>query len=214
MKAPGPPQQGALLVVDVQRDFAAPEAVARFDSDVRARVRAAVEHVGALVDSARAHGVRLIWARLEQDPDDPWWSSRWLRGLLGADTGTLRAREPCMAGTPGADWYRVAPRRGEEVVTKRRYSAFHGTGLAAMLRASDLTWLAVCGLTTDCCVDATVRDAFQGGWRTVVVSDATATYSFDRHRHTLDVLGLHAAVVIDTRSLCEVWARRGDEHTV
>ncbi|MBE2998079.1 cysteine hydrolase [Nocardiopsis sp. HNM0947] len=212
--SPGTPERGALLVVDVQYDFASPEHVARFGEDALRRVEAAVDRVHTLVAAARSHGVPVLWARLEQDPADPWWSSRWLRGLLDADAGDLREREPCVAGTQGADWYGPGPGGGEEVVVKRRYSAFHGTGLAGSLRARGTEWVAVCGLTTDCCVDATVRDAFQEGLRTVVAGDATASYSEQRHRHTLDVLGLHAAVVTDTGTLSRAWAgaRRGTQH--
>lgn len=209
--SPGPPERGALLVVDVQHDFASPEHVSRFGGDARRRVEEAVERVHTLVAAARSHGVPVLWARLEQDPADPWWSSRWLRGLLDAGAETLREREPCVAGTRGADWYGPGPTDGEEVVVKRRYSAFHGTGLGGALRARGTEWVAVCGLTTDCCVDATVRDAFQEGLRTVVAGDATASYSEQRHRHTLDVLALHAAVVTDTGTLSHAWAaaRRG-----
>lgn len=198
----------ALLVVDVQRDFADPAMLPWLTPAARARVEAAVERVDALVTAARASGVRVVWVRLVQDPDHPWGTSRWLRGLLDASDDTLRDREPCRAGTPGADWYRVRPAPGEEVVDKRRYSAFHGTDLAASLRAAGTTWVTVCGLTTDCCIDATVRDGFQSGLRTVVAADATASYSSERYRHTLATLALHAAVVASSDAVAEAWSGR------
>lgn len=194
------------MVVDVQRDFADPVLLPWLDTAARDRVAVAVERVSALVTAARASGVRVVWVRLEQDLEQPWNSSRWLRGMLDASDGTLREREPCVAGTPGADWYRVSPAPGEEVVTKRRYSAFHGTELETSLHAAGTTWVVVCGMTTDCCIDATVRDGFQLGLRTVVAADATASYSLERHRHTLDTLALHAAVVADSDTVASTWS--------
>ncbi len=206
--SPGPRENAALLVVDVQRDFTDPALLPWLDTADQERITAAVERVNALVAAARAMEVRVIWVRLTQDPDRPWGSSRWLRGLLDACEDTLREQEPCLAGTPGADWYRVAPAPGEEVVVKRRYSAFHDTTLEASLRESGTTWLVVCGMTTDCCVDATVRDGFQRGLRTVVAADATASHSLELHRHTLSALSLHAAVVADSDAVAKAWSGR------
>lgn len=209
---PGPREEAALLVVDVQRDFADPALLPWVDAAGRDRVAAAVERVDALVTAARASGVRVVWVRLEQDPDQPWEASLWLRGLLSASVDTLHEREPCLAGTPGADWYHVRPAPNEEVVVKRRYSAFHHTALEPSLRAAGTTWVVVCGMTTDCCVDATVRDGFQLGLRTVVAADATASYALERHRHTLSTLALHAAVVADSDAVAGVWSGRGLGH--
>lgn len=195
----------ALLVVDVQRDFADPERLPWLAEGDRERVTGAVERVAELLRAARAAGVRVVWAALEQDPDEPWGSSLWLRGIAREPREVRLAREPCLAGTSGAEWFGVAPAPGEEVVVKRRYSAFHGTDLTERLRDHGVAWLAVCGLTTDCCVDATVRDGFQAGFHTVLAADATASYDRDRYAHTLDVLAKHAAVVATTEAVAAAW---------
>jgi ureidoacrylate peracid hydrolase len=195
----------ALLVVDVQRDFADPERLPWLAESDRDRITGAVERVAELVLAARSAGIRVVWAALEQDPDEPWGSSLWLRGIAREPRDVRLAQEPCLAGTSGAEWFGVAPARGEDVVVKRRYSAFHGTDLAERLRGHGVTWLTVCGLTADCCVDATVRDGFQFGLRTVVAADATASYPRPGHPRTLDVLGRHAAVVATAGAVAEVW---------
>ena len=208
--APAPLAEAALLVVDVQRDFADPDRLPWLDGEARARVAAAVERTAGLVRDARAAGVRVVWAALEQEPDAPWGSSLWLRDLLHESREHRLAREPCLVGTAGADWFGVAPGPEETVVVKRRYSAFHGTSLADGLRASGVTWLTVCGLTADCCVDATVRDGFQLGFRTVVASDATASYQRELAVHTLTVLARHAAVVATSDAIATAWHGRRD----
>lgn len=203
---PAPRGEAALLVVDVQRDFADPERLPWLAQSDQVRVTEAVERVAELVRAARSAGIRVVWAALEQDPDEPWGSSLWLRGIAREPREVRLAREPCLAGTSGAGWFGVAPAPGEEVVVKRRYSAFHGTDLAERLRGHGVTWLAVCGLTADCCVDATVRDGFQLGFHTVLAADATASYNRDRHARTLDVLAKHAAVVATAEAVAAAWS--------
>lgn len=204
---PSAREEAALVVVDVQRDFCDPGRLPWLDEEARSRVSSAVTRVSWLVERARATGVRVVWVRLEQDPESPWWSSLWLRGLLDASTAGRLPREPCVAGTTGAEWFRVSPAPGEDVVVKRRYSAFHGTGLDALLRSRGITWLAVCGLTTDCCVDATVRDGFQAGYRTFLIADATASYLRESQEHTLTVLAKHSASVVTADTVAQVWER-------
>ena len=206
---PGPAGEAAVLVVDPQRDFGAPERLPGSVPGVRDRIDAALAGTRLLVDRARAAGVRVVWARLVQDPDDPWDASRWLRGLSGLPPKQAAAREPCLAGTPGVEWYGVHPRKGEDVVDKRRYSAFHGTGLADLLRSVGVSWLVVCGLTTDCCIDATARDAFQHGFRVVVAADAVGTYEQARQETALAGLARHCAVVATVDAVTGPWKAEG-----
>ncbi|MDT0326928.1 cysteine hydrolase family protein [Nocardiopsis lambiniae] len=194
-----------MLVVDLQRDFADPDRLSWIDAAGRDRVAAAVAGTRRLVERARAAGVRVVWVRLEQDLDEPWDASRWHRGLVDIPRERLVEREPCVADTPGAEWFALAPREDEEVVVKRRYSAFHGTDLARGLYSGGTSWVVVCGLTADCCVDATSRDAFQHGFRVVVTADATASYEEDRQRAAMRALSMHAAVVTTVDDITAHW---------
>lgn len=200
---PGPLHEGALLVVDVQRSFADPAYLPWLDAAGLAAVDAAVTRTAWLVDQARASGVPVVWVALEQLPDSPWLTSLWLRGL---DEGTWPVPdEPCVLGTPGAEWFRVGPLPGETVVPKRRYSGFLGTTLEAHLRETGVTWVVAAGLTSECCVDGTVRDAFQLGFRAVMTSDATTAYDAQTHTHALSVLAQNAAVVATSASVAAAW---------
>ncbi|WP_268793437.1 cysteine hydrolase family protein [Sanguibacter sp. Leaf3] len=200
---PGPLGEGALLVVDVQRSFADPAYLPWLDEAGLEAVDAAVTRTAWLVDQARASGVPVVWVALEQLPDSPWRTSLWLRGL---EEGTWPVPdEPCVLGTPGAEWFRVGPLPGETVVPKRRYSGFLGTGLEAHLRETGVTWVVAAGLTSECCVDGTVRDAFQLGFRAVMTSDATTAYDAQTHTHALSVLAQNAAVVATSASVAAAW---------
>nr|WP_241747945.1 cysteine hydrolase [Microbacterium aquimaris] len=194
------------MVVDVQRSFADPAFLGAYglDDDAHAAVAAAVDRTSQLVDAARAAGVPVHWIGLGTPADRPWRASAWLRG--GDPDAPIGPDEPCVIGTPGAEWYTVTPGEGEPQTIKRAYSGFSGTELAARLTADGVTWVAVAGLTTECCVAATATDALQLGWPVLLVEDATAAYAADVHRAAVDALALNVAVVTDTVEITRVWA--------
>lgn len=191
---------GALLVVDVQRSFADPEFLTHLSERARADVAAAVEGVRRALELARAGGTEVVWVRLRVPPSDPWPASNWFRGLAPGDPWP-NEWEPCVEGTPGIEWYAVEPALGELVVDKRTYDGFAGTTLSEALHERGIEWVAVAGLTTDCCVLETAGSAFTHGFRVVVLADATAAEDPAGHDAALRVLGSHSAVVSDAASL-------------
>ncbi|AGL17347.1 cysteine hydrolase family protein [Actinoplanes sp. N902-109] len=200
-----PPRPG-LVVVDVQRSFADPAWIAGYGPDLDAVARA-VDRTGALVGAARDAGVPVIWVELGTDPARPWRAGKWLRG--GDPDAPYGPDEPCLLGTPGAEWYGMAPQDDEIRVVKRGYSGFLGTGLEQELRTAGIGWLAVCGLTTECCVAATAHDAFQLDWPVLLPRDAVAAYDPDVHDAALAELALNAAVLTDTAELAALFAKEG-----
>ncbi|MDE2489715.1 MAG: cysteine hydrolase, partial [Elusimicrobia bacterium] len=71
------------------------------------------------------------------------------------------------------------------VLRKASYSAFSHPGLARALRDSGVEDIVVCGVATNLCVESTVRDAFERGWRTWVPADATAAWTVDLYTGSL-----------------------------
>jgi nicotinamidase-related amidase len=197
----------ALVVVDVQRDFGDPACLGQYGltDEALAALDAAVTRVGQLVDAARELGVPVVWVELGSDPARPWKASNWLRA---ADyNAPMSDSEPCRVGTSGAEWYRMAPRAGELRVVKRGYSGFLGTDLEAQLRAAGYDWLAVTGLTSECCVDATAQDAMQLDWPVVIPCDATAAYDPAVHEAALAQLALNVGVLSDADEVVGLWKR-------
>ncbi|MFI6931831.1 cysteine hydrolase family protein [Streptomyces sp. NPDC050287] len=197
----------ALVVVDVQRDFADPDRLAAYGLTEAAlsALDRAVTRVGELVDAARASEVPVVWVELGSDPARPWRSGNWLRS--GDYDAPMSPDEPCVLGTPGAEWYRVRPAGGETRVVKRGYSGFLGTDLDARLHAAGCDWLTVVGLTSECCVDATAQDAVQLDWPVVVPRDATAAYDLDVNAAALVQLGLNVALLSDTDEVVGLWEK-------
>ncbi|MGW2385333.1 cysteine hydrolase family protein [Streptomyces sp. NPDC001658] len=202
-----PGSRPALVVVDVQRDFADPDRLTeyRLTAAALSALDQTVTRIGELVHAARAAEVPVVWVELGSDPARPWRSSNWLRG--GDYDAPMGPDEPCVLGTPGAEWYRMRPAEGEPRVVKRAYSGFLGTDLDARLRAAGCGWLTVVGLTSECCVYATAQDAVQLDWPVVVPRDATAAYDLDIHAAALVQLGLNVAVLADSDEVVDLWKK-------
>lgn len=80
-------------------------------------------------------------------------------------------------GAPGNDFVRGAePVAGEHVICKPGKGAFFLTGLQGFLRARGISHLVVCGVTTEVCVQTTLREANDRGYECVLVEDATSSY--------------------------------------
>ena len=212
MHALATPARTVLLVVDVQVDFAAADgAMGRLGLDLAA-VEQAIGRLELLLAQARRSAVPIGFARTVTRPetDPPVLRALYERLGAGADAVAI-----CRVGTSGAEFHRLVPEPGDLLVAKTRYSCFAGTELEATLRARGIDTVVVTGLTTDCCVDGTARDAFARDFHVFVVADACADYEEDHHRAALGALGRHCAVVVDSATVIAGWAHgtaRADGH--
>jgi nicotinamidase-related amidase len=198
------PSRTAVLIVDMQVDFASPEGAlaAYFDMAV---VQPAVAAAARLADAARARGVPVVFAGLFTTPktDPPAWLERIRR--RGGDPDSEAAI--CRSGESGSDFYGPQPAPGELVVKKTRYSAFLGADLDVRLKALGVDTLVIAGLTTECCVDSTVRDAFDLDYHVFVAADACAAYDAELHMASLKIMALNSAILTDTARIAEAWSR-------
>jgi nicotinamidase-related amidase len=196
------PARSALVVIDVQEDFASPGgAMARMGADLSG-VEAAIDNVERLVAAGRQAGVRIAFARVVTSRQT---DSAALKNLNARKGLAPSALDLCREGERGSDFYRVSPAPGEIEVCKRLFSAFHATDLDARLRERRVDTLVLVGLTTNCCIDATGRDAFHRDYNVFVVSDATAAYSADTQRQALDALAQNCALIVDTAAVASAW---------
>jgi nicotinamidase-related amidase len=195
------PQRTALLIVDMQVDFASPEGVLGRAGVDLTTVPAALAAAERLAGAARAAGTPVIFVGLQTraETDSPAWNERLRR--LGQDPGA----SICRQGEPGADFVGPLPEPGDRVIAKTRYSAFFDTDLHATLTAMKVDTLVVCGLTTECCVDCTARDAFHLDYQVFIPADACAAYDPDLHAAALKALSLNCAIVVETNEVIAAW---------
>ncbi|WP_411675558.1 cysteine hydrolase [Caulobacter segnis] len=197
------PSRTAVVVIDIQVDFASPEGALGQYVDMAA-VQPAVAAAERLVGAARAAGTPVVFVGLFTAPetDSPSWKERMRR--RGGDPDNESAL--CRVGDPGSDFYGPKPLPGEVVVQKARYSGFVGTDLDARLKDLGVDTLIAAGLTTECCVDSTVRDAFSLDYHVFVAADACAAYEADIHAASLKVMELNSAILTDTAAIAAAWS--------
>lgn len=178
------PSATAVVVVDMQNDFASPGGMFdRAGIDITG-VQAIVRNVGAVLDAARAAGVFVVYLKMGFRPDlaDAGYPSSptWLKHVP-LDVG---AEVVAPDGEPSRILIRdcwnteivaeLKPHADDAVLYKTRYSGFFGTELDEVLRDRHVKRLIVVGATTSVCVESTVRDAMFRDYHCLVVSDATA----------------------------------------
>ncbi|MFI4933720.1 MAG: cysteine hydrolase family protein [Caulobacterales bacterium] len=199
------PARSALLVVDVQEDFASPTgAMARMGADLSG-VNAVVGRIAELIEAARGAGATVAFTQVMTSAATDSKALKLLNARRGRSPDAL---EICRQGERGSAYHRVSPRPGEIQATKRLFNAFHGTRLDEDLRERGVGTLVVAGLTTNCCVDATCRDAFHRDFNVLVVSDATDAYGGETQTNALVALSENCALITDTAAVLATWNPR------
>jgi nicotinamidase-related amidase len=102
----------------------------------------------------------------------------------------------------------VAPVAGEMMLIKSEASAFGAGPAAGRLKAEGIEWLAVAGVWTEACIDATVRDAISLGFRVLLVKDACGSGSTAMHQTAILNLAnrLYGGAVTTTEGACRLMA--------
>jgi ureidoacrylate peracid hydrolase len=194
------PATTALLVVDVQNDYVDPEGAIGASGVDMSRCVEMVPRLEAFLDRARAAGLFVVHTRNWHRPatDSPAWRDRVSRGWV------LDER-PGRADTWGAEFYRIAPQTGEEVISKFRYDAFLGTNLEYLLRAREIRTVICTGVTTNVCVESTARAAHMRDFNVVLVADCCASPEPDLHEATLLNIQRHFGTVVLAERVEQAW---------
>lgn len=197
------PGRTALVVIDVQRDFVGPDgAMARLGLDL-SKIEPAIDRIEALIAKARTAGATVAFARVMSSQSTDSGALRRLNARKGRPPGSIAI---CREDQAGGDYYRVTPAPGDIEISKRLFNTFHGTDFDAKLKARGIEAIVIVGFTTDCCVDATARDAFHRDYDVFVVSDATDAYADDLHWSALRALQKNVALVTDTAAVLSAWS--------
>jgi len=176
--------KSALVIIDMQRDFLEPGGFgAALGNDV-SRLRSAVAPCREVLGAARRVGMLVIHTREGHRPD--LTDAPPHKVLRGDPANRIGARGPMgrilVRGEPGHDIIpELYPLPGEPVIDKPGKGAFYQTDFELMLRNRGIDTLFVCGVTTEVCVNSTVREANDRGFRCIVLSDCCASYFPEFH---------------------------------
>ena len=192
------PRSTALIVIDMQRDFIEPGGFgAALGNDVTL-LQAIVPTVKRLIAAFRVAGLPVIHTRechVADLSDCP--PAKRLRGapvLRIGDVGPMG--RILIAGEPGADIVKdLAPLPGEIVIDKPGKGAFYGTDLGGHLARLGVRSLVFAGVTTEVCVQTTMREANDRGFECLLAEDATESYFPDFKTATLRMIRAQGAIV-------------------
>lgn len=170
----------ALVVVDAQNAFAAPDSPLADDGVDLSNAINAVPRVQTLLETSREAGLTVSFTRSLRRPD----AKDAPQNVYDIIPGIYESGDPiCCAGQPDAQYVSgITPQADEYEVTKTRYNGFHGTDLEYILRAGGIETVLLCGFTTNVCVESTARGAHERGFNVVLVEDCCASFSEDEHR--------------------------------
>jgi len=206
---PWRPGRLALVVIDMQRDFVEPGGFgASLGNDV-ARLQAIVSTLRRLMDAFRAAGLPVIHTRECHRPDladcPPAKRLRGSPSLRIGDQGPMG--RVLIDGEPGAELIpELAALPGEIVIAKPGKGAFYATDLGPTLERLGVTQLAVTGVTTEVCVQTTMREANDRGYECLLVEDCTESYFAAFKQAPLHMVRAQGAIVGWTATLDEVVA--------
>jgi len=173
------PSTAALLIIDMQRDFLEPGGFGESLGNDVSLLRRTIEPTLRLLETARASGLAVIHTREGHRADladlAPAKKVRGNPRLSIGDPGTMGRL--LVRGEPGHDIIpELYPRPGEPVIDKPGKGAFYATDLDTILKHRGIKQLIVCGVTTEVCVNTTVREANDRGYDCLVLEDCVGSY--------------------------------------
>jgi nicotinamidase-related amidase len=192
------PAHTALIVIDMQRDFIEPGGFgAALGNDV-APLKRIVPTVGRLIDAFRIAKLPIVHTRECHKPDlsdcPPAKLVRGKPSLRIGDPGPMG--RILIAGEPGADIVpELSARPGEIVIDKPGKGAFYATPLSSILAERGITHLVFAGVTTEVCVQTTMREANDRGFECLLAEDATESYFPEFKKAAIDMIRAQGAIV-------------------
>lgn len=153
--------ENALLIIDMIRDFTDREGLVYYPEN-----RNVLPKIREVEDYCRDRGCLIIFAQ------HCYRANKY-------DKNLETMRENCIEGSGGEeiDEMLFVDEKKDYVLKKRRYSAFFGTDLDLILREHNIKNLIIVGTKTNCCIRATVTDAYYLNYNVIVLSDCVATNS-------------------------------------
>ena len=169
-----------LLVVDMQRFF-----LDASSPTFTCGGLAILGTVRRLMDAFRLANRSVIFSQHVHHPGDLdfgimgwWWEGK------------------CIEGSPESEIHPdLAPKPGEKVITKHRYSAFYNTDLETVLRCLKVEDVVISGVMTNMCCESTARDAYYRDYRVFIPADGTGSINEEMHLASLSNLAFGFANV-------------------
>jgi len=188
----------ALIIIDMQRDFVEPGGFGETLGNKVALLQAIIPATARLLAAFRAVGLPVIHTRECHRPDlsdcPPAKRERGKPSLRIGDPGPMG--RILISGEPGADIIpELYPVEGEIVLDKPGKGAFYATLLGEILAERKIRQLVFAGVTTEVCVQTTMREANDRGFECLLATDATESYFPEFKKAAIDMITAQGAIV-------------------
>jgi biuret amidohydrolase len=192
------PARAALVVIDMQRDFLEPGGFGETLGNDLALVAEVIPTVADLIRTFRAKGWPIVHTRESHAPDlsdcPPAKRARGAPSLRIGDDGPMG--RILVRGEPGNEIVAAcAPAPGEIVIDKPGKGMFYATDVASVLETHGITHLVFAGVTTEVCVQTSMREANDRGYECLLIEDATASYFPAFKAAALEMIRAQGAIV-------------------
>ena len=192
------PATTAVVMIDMQRDFILPGGFGETLGNNVGLLAAIVPTARKLLDGCRAAGMTIIHTKECHRPDladcPPAKLTRGNPTLRIGDASSMG--RILIDGEVGSDFVpELAPRPGDLVLSKPGKGAFYATPLGDILRLKGITHLLFGGVTTEVCVQTTMREANDRGYECLMVEDATESYFPEFKAATLAMVRAQGGIV-------------------
>jgi biuret amidohydrolase len=190
--------QSALVIIDMQRDFIEPGGFGETlgnDVSLLAKIIPACQ---AVLAAWRASGGLVVHTRESHQRDlSDCPPSKLKRGSPGLRIGDIGAMGRILVqGEPGNQIIdALAPQPGEVVIDKPGKGAFYATNLNELLQARGINQLVFMGVTTEVCVQTSMREANDRGYECLLLEDCTESYFPEFKAATLAMITAQGAIV-------------------
>jgi len=177
------PQKTAIVLIEYQNDFTSDGGTLHDAVNPVMESTQMLPNTVELVEQARRIGATIIHAPITFTPDYHELTSEPYGILKGVvDSKSFRK------GTWGAEIVDdLAPQEDDIVIEgKRGLDTFASTNLDFILRSRGITNIALGGFLTNCCVESTMRSAYERGYNVVTLTDCTATLSEEEQRMAVE----------------------------
>lgn len=175
----------ALLLIDIQNDYFPGGRYPLFKPEEAAK------NASRLLDCFRSIGEPVIHIQHEMAGDKPPFFER---NTKGQEIHPL-----------------VKPVKSDHIIVKENPNSFQGTGLLQLLKTLGVERVVVTGMMTHMCVAATIRESFEHGFESIVISDATTTRDLELNGKVIKAIDIHEA---NLASLGAVFAKVSDTDSI
>jgi nicotinamidase-related amidase len=188
----------ALVIIDMQRDFVEPGGFgAALGNDV-SLLTPIIPTVAKLLEKFRKLGLTVIHTKECHKPDlsdcPPAKRARGRGRLKIGDMGPMG--RILVSGEPGNDFVAaLKPLPGELVIAKPGKGSFYATNLDVELKKKGISHLLFTGVTTEVCVQTSMREANDRGYECLLVEDGTESYFPEFKKATLEMIRAQGGIV-------------------